>query len=74
MVRIIFWTIVIILFLSFFGISIQALFAQPITQSNFNFIFQLLGEGLGFLLNGINAIATPIMNFINSIIYHKPIY
>jgi hypothetical protein len=42
MLRLIFWTVVLILALSFFGISIQAIVTSPAGQENFSYVAELL--------------------------------
>jgi len=42
MIRVIFWAIVGLLALSFFGISIQSIIDSPAGQANFTYIFGLL--------------------------------
>lgn len=56
MLRIIFWTVVIVVFLSFFGISVQGLFENPTTQSNFEFLLGLVEEGWDTLWAAITAL------------------
>jgi hypothetical protein len=40
--RLIFWTFVLVLALSFFGISIQAIVTSPAGKENFAYVYQLL--------------------------------
>ncbi len=44
MLRLIFWISVLVLALSFFGISLQAIIASPAGQANFAYLYQLLIE------------------------------
>jgi hypothetical protein len=39
-----FWIIVLVLALSFFGISIQAIVNSPAGQANFSYLFDLLSQ------------------------------
>lgn len=45
MLKTIFWTLVLILALSFFGISIRAIVNSPAGQENFTYIGSLLSQG-----------------------------
>lgn len=51
MLKTIFWTLVLILALSFFGISIQAIVNSPAGQQNFAYIGGLLSQGWEWLLH-----------------------
>jgi len=44
MLKLIFWIFVLILALSFFGISIQTIISSPAGQANVNYVFHLLGQ------------------------------
>ncbi|MBU6388523.1 hypothetical protein KGQ72_01435 [Patescibacteria group bacterium] len=44
MLRTIFWALVLILALSFFGISIQAIVNSPAGQENFTYVFGVLSH------------------------------
>ncbi|MHB1163071.1 MAG: hypothetical protein ACYCZZ_00860 [Minisyncoccota bacterium] len=44
MLKLIFWILVLILALSFFGISLQAIVNSPAGQENFTYIFNLLSK------------------------------
>lgn len=44
MLKLIFWIFVLILALSFFGISIQSIITSTTGQANFLYIFHLLGQ------------------------------
>jgi len=61
MLRIIFWAVIAILFLSFFGISLQALIENPTTQSNLSFAWELVREGWRIILAWIESIRTTII-------------
>ena len=45
MFKLIFWILVLVLALSFFGISIQAIVNSPAGQANFNYVFHLVSQG-----------------------------
>ena len=55
MLRLLFWVLVLILGLSFFGISIQAIVTSPAGQANFSYLFELLVQSwdwiTGFIPN-----------------------
>lgn len=51
MLKTIFWALVLILALSFFGISIQAIVNSPAGQENFTYISSLLSQGWEWLLH-----------------------
>lgn len=51
MIRLIIWVVVLVLALSFFGISLQGLWEDPTTQNNFSFITDLLKEGWDILVD-----------------------
>lgn len=42
MLKLIFWMFVLILALSFFGISLQAIINSPAGQANFSYVYHLL--------------------------------
>ena len=44
MVRLVFWTLVLFLALSFFGISIQAIVNSPVGQANLTYLLSVLTE------------------------------
>jgi hypothetical protein len=45
MVKVIFYIVILVLVLSFFGISLQHLVEAPATQDNFSFVWSLLMDG-----------------------------
>jgi hypothetical protein len=45
MLRTIVWVVILVLALSFFGISLKALVADSTTQDNFSFILDLVRSG-----------------------------
>lgn len=68
MLRIIFWVVVIVLFLSFFGISVQGLIEDPTTQNNFDFILGIVEDGWDTIWGFVSGIALAIQKAIASII------
>lgn len=68
MLRIIFWTIVIVVLLSFFGISVQSLFENPQTQSNFNFILGFMEEGWNTIWNLIAGVVASLIAFLQGLL------
>lgn len=62
MLRIIFWVIVAVLFLSFFGISVQGLFENPTTQTNFDFVIGVVEEGWGTIWNVISGVVETVLS------------
>ena len=68
MLRIIFWVIVIVLFLSFFGVSIQGLIEDPTTQHNFDFVLGIVADGWDTIWGFVSGIARTIENAIASIL------
>lgn len=58
MVRLLIILVVIILVLSFFGISLQALFNAPTTQANFGFLGQVIVNSWNYFVQlFVNAFA-----------------
>jgi hypothetical protein len=49
--KLIFWTITLVLALSFFGISIQAIVNSPAGVANFAYLFHLLSQAWQWLTN-----------------------
>ena len=64
MLRIIFWVVVAVLFLSFFGISVQGLIENPTTQTNFDFILGLVRQGWDAIWGAISGLVMGIVNMI----------
>ncbi|MDP2655581.1 MAG: hypothetical protein Q8P17_03550 [bacterium] len=50
MFKLIFWLFVLILALSFFGISIQAIINSPAGQENISYVFNLLAQGWQWII------------------------
>jgi len=53
MFRLIFWIIILVLALSFFGISIQAIISSPAGQENIAYASHLLSQGWQWLVTAI---------------------
>lgn len=68
MLRIIFWVIVVVLFLSFFGISVQGLFENPTTQTNFDFVLGLVEEGWDTIWGLISALVMGIVDIFEGLL------
>jgi hypothetical protein len=68
MLRIIFWVVILVLFLSFFGISIQSLLENPTTQNNFDFILGLVGEGWDTIWGTISGLVVGVIDLIAGLI------
>jgi hypothetical protein len=49
MLKLIFWVVVGVLALSFFGISLEAIITSPIGQANFGFLWQLIVDGWNYI-------------------------
>lgn len=60
MIRIVFWTVIIVLFLSFFGISVQSLFESPLAQNNLSYVWNLVVSGFRF----IATLVAPVIEWI----------
>jgi len=60
MVKLIFWIVVGLLALSFFGISLQNLVEAPTTQNNFFFLFKLVGEGWDYLVTWVTGLGETV--------------
>lgn len=69
MLRLILLVVIIILVLSFFGISLQSLFHTPATQANFGFVWQLLLNAWNIFLQFFNGVVATIQGFINNIVH-----
>ena len=50
MLKVIFWVVVGVLALSFFGISLQAIITSPVGQANFGYLWQLIVDGWNYLV------------------------
>lgn len=60
MIRIAFWTVIIVLFLSFFGISVQSLFESPLAQNNLSYVWNLVVSGFRFIV----TLVAPVIEWI----------
>lgn len=56
MLKLIFWIVVGVLALSFFGISLRELVLDPQTQDNFSFIIDLVENGWDFLTGWVEPL------------------
>ncbi len=56
MLKLIFWIIVLVLALSFFGISLRSIFESSAGQQNFGFLWQLIQSGWDMIKDLFNAI------------------
>jgi hypothetical protein len=65
MLRLIFWIIVGLLALSFFGVSLRGLVNSPTNQDNLSFLSHLLREGWASMSLWLHAIIDPIMHAIH---------
>jgi hypothetical protein len=65
MVKVIFYVVVAVLVLSFFGVSLQHLIEAPTTQSNFGYVWSLVEEGW----DDIVSIVTGLWNGIWDLIF-----
>lgn len=64
MLKVIFWAFVLILALSFFGISIQAIINSPAGQANFNYVHGLLVQGWHWLFGVFSYLVSIPRHFI----------
>jgi hypothetical protein len=55
MVRLIVWIVVGLLALSFFGISLEALYTSPTNQENMSFLTKLFMEGWNVIADQLNG-------------------
>lgn len=68
MLRIVFWTVVAVLFLSFFGISVQGLFENPTAQTNFGFVLGLVEEGWDTVWGLVSGLVTGVIDLFMSLL------
>lgn len=64
MIRVIFWAIVGLLALSFFGISIQSIIDSPAGQANFTYVFGLLTDLWNWLLANLHTTVEQLRVFL----------
>jgi len=55
MVRLIVWIVVGLLALSFFGVSLEALYTSPTNQENMSFLTKLFMQGWNVIADQLNA-------------------
>ena len=67
MLRIIFWIVIAVLFLSFFGVSVQSLFENPTTQTNFDFVLGMVEEGWDTIWGAISGVVLAIVGIVTGI-------
>ncbi len=60
MFKLIFWTFVLFLALSFFGISIQKIIDSPAGQANLAYIVQLLAQAWQWLVTYLQRFASSV--------------
>lgn len=60
MIRILFFALVVILLLSFFGVSIESVVHSPTGQSNFSYVGDLLQQGWDYIAAFLNGITHSI--------------
>ncbi len=53
MIRILMWTAIAVLIMSFFGVSIQAVIESPTGQENITYLLGLMKAGIGFIFHSI---------------------
>ncbi len=51
-----FWVFILLLALSFFGISIQAIINSPAGQENFSYLIEVLSRGWQWLMSSVPSI------------------
>ena len=56
MIRILMWTAIAVLVMSFFGISIQAVVESPAGQENIDYVLGFLKAGVAFILHFLGGI------------------
>jgi hypothetical protein len=61
MVRLIAWIVVLLLALSFFGVSLKSLVNSPTNKENVSFISQLLHQGWATMLSWLHNLLDPIV-------------
>lgn len=67
MFRIIFWTVIVVLLLSFFGISIQSIVNSPVGQANFAFVGGLLADIYHLIVNSIGTAIEWVIHFFSGL-------
>lgn len=64
MIRIAFWTVIMVLFLSFFGISVQSLFESPLAQSNLSYLWNMVVSGFRFIITSLAPVIEWIVDLL----------
>lgn len=64
MIRLIFYIVVGLIVLSFFGVSLQHLIENPVTQENFRYFTDLLAQGWNDLIALITAFLRPVLSLV----------
>jgi hypothetical protein len=64
MVRLIIWVVVGLLALSFFGISLRALYESPTNQENLSFLGQMLAMGWNHVADFLNYLVSTVTSHI----------
>lgn len=67
MLRTIIFIVVIVLVLSFFGVSIREVITSPTGQENFGFLWELIKSGWQAIVDAWHAIADALANFFRPI-------
>lgn len=62
MLRVAFLVVILVLLLSFFGVSLQHLVESPASQANFGYVGDLLSHGWNDLLTFLNGLRDSILN------------
>jgi hypothetical protein len=62
MIRLVIWVAVLVLALSFFGISLEGLVESPMTQNNFSFILDLVRSGWESLASWFESLGDSVSN------------
>lgn len=65
MLRLIVWVVIIILALSFFGVSLKTLVEDPTTQANFSFIINLLESGWDTIVEWLTELKETVLDLAN---------
>lgn len=63
MIRLVIWVVIGLLALSFFGISLEALYNTPTNQENMNFLLKLFMEGWNIIADQLNGFVEWIRGF-----------
>lgn len=66
MLRLIIWVIVGLLALSFFGVSLEALYNSPTNQNNLSFLTRLFMEGWNVIADFLNGFIEWVKSLTNN--------